>query len=54
MRTRNVSELEFLQAVQEIVETVIPFISYQEIYNSKNTFLRTVEPEKAITFLAPW
>ncbi|WP_027392470.1 NADP-specific glutamate dehydrogenase [Aquimarina latercula] len=54
VRTRNTYEPEFLQAVQEVAETVIPFISSQEIYNGKNILLRMVEPERAITFRVSW
>ena len=51
---RNAHEPEFLQAVQEVAETVIPYIASQEIYDGKNILLRMVEPERAITFRVPW
>ncbi|TRZ45854.1 NADP-specific glutamate dehydrogenase [Robertkochia solimangrovi] len=51
---RNSHEPEFLQAVQEVAETVIPYIAQHEIYNGKNILLRMVEPERAITFRVPW
>ena len=51
---RNAHEPEFLQAVQEVAETVIPYIANQEIYSGKNILLRMVEPERAITFRVPW
>lgn len=51
---RNAHEPEFLQAVQEVAETVIPFIAQQDIYHGKNILLRMVEPERAITFRVPW
>ncbi len=51
---RNAHEPEFLQAVQEVAETVIPFIAQQGIYYGKNILLRIVEPERAITFRVPW
>ncbi|WP_281990174.1 NADP-specific glutamate dehydrogenase [Aquimarina aggregata] len=54
VRARNAHEPEFLQAVQEVAETVIPYISSQEIYNGKNILLRMVEPERAIMFRVPW
>ncbi|GAA4110651.1 NADP-specific glutamate dehydrogenase [Aquimarina addita] len=54
VRSRNGHEPEFLQAVQEVAETVIPYIASQEIYNGKNILLRMVEPERAITFRVPW
>lgn len=51
---RNGHEPEFIQAVQEVAETVIPYIATQEIYNGKNILLRMVEPERAITFRVAW
>lgn len=54
VKARNSHEPEFLQAVQEVAETVIPYIVTKEIYNGKNILLRMVEPERAITFRVPW
>ncbi|WP_062057113.1 NADP-specific glutamate dehydrogenase [Aquimarina longa] len=54
VRARNAHEPEFLQAVQEVAETVIPYIAKNEIYNGKNILLRMVEPERAIMFRVPW
>lgn len=51
---RNFHEPEFLQAVQEVAETVIPYIAANEIYNGKNILLRMVEPERSISFRVPW
>ena len=54
VRDRNTHEPEFLQAVQEVAETVIPYIASKEIYDGKNILLRMVEPERAISFRVPW
>ncbi len=54
VRARNQHEPEFLQAVQEVAETVIPYIASNKIYNGKNVLLRMVEPERAIMFRVPW
>lgn len=54
VRERNAHEPEFLQAVLEVAETVIPYIASQKIYDGKNILLRMVEPERAITFRVPW
>ncbi len=54
VKARNTHEPEFLQAVQEVAETVIPYIAKKEIYNGKNILLRMVEPERAIMFRVPW
>ncbi|SKB32454.1 NADP-specific glutamate dehydrogenase [Maribacter arcticus] len=51
---RNGHEPEFIQAVQEVAETVIPYIATQEIYNGKNILLRMVEPERLISFRVAW
>ncbi len=54
VKVRNGNEPEFLQAVQEVAETVIPYIVTKDIYYGKNVLLRMVEPERAITFRVPW
>lgn len=54
VRSRNGHEPEFLQAVQEVAETTIPYISQNEIYNGKNILLRMVEPERLISFRVAW
>jgi len=51
---RNRHEPEFLQAVKEVAETVIPYIVENEIYHGKNILLRMVEPERVIMFRVPW
>ncbi len=51
---RNGHEPEFMQAVQEVAETVIPYIVTQDIYHGKNILMRMVEPERAITFRVSW
>jgi len=54
VKTRNGHEPEFIQAVQEVAETVIPYIAEQEIYSGKNILLRMVEPERLISFRVAW
>ena len=54
VKTRNGHEPEFIQAVQEVAETVIPYIASNEIYNGKNILLRMVEPERLISFRVAW
>ncbi|MEE9362472.1 MAG: NADP-specific glutamate dehydrogenase [Cellulophaga sp.] len=51
---RNGHEPEFIQAVQEVAETVIPYIAKKDIYNGKNILLRMVEPERLISFRVSW
>ena len=54
VKTRNGHEPEFIQAVQEVAETVIPYIAKHDIYNGKNILLRMVEPERLIYFRVAW
>ncbi|APQ17128.1 NADP-specific glutamate dehydrogenase [Maribacter hydrothermalis] len=51
---RNGHEPEFIQAVQEVAETVIPYAEKQEIYNGKSILLRMVEPERLLSFRVAW
>jgi glutamate dehydrogenase (NADP+) len=50
----NPNEPEFLQAVTEVAETVIPFIEKNEKYENKMLLERMVEPERTILFRVPW
>lgn len=54
VKERNSNEPEFLQAVEEVAEAVIPYIVSQEIYRGKNILLRMVEPERVIMFRVAW
>jgi len=54
VRKRNGHEPEFIQAVQEVAETVIPYIAGKDIYSGKNILLRMVEPERLISFRVSW
>ena len=54
VKERNQFEPEFLQAVEEVAETVIPYIASQEIYYGKNILLRMVEPERVLMFRVAW
>jgi glutamate dehydrogenase (NADP+) len=54
IRSRNGHEPEFIQAVQEVAETVIPYIARKKIYSGKNILLRMVEPERLISFRVSW
>lgn len=54
VKERNGHEPEFLQAVQEVAETVIPYIVKHDIYHGKNILLRMVEPERLISFRVSW
>ena len=42
VKARNGHEPEFIQAVQEVAETVLPYIVQHDIYHGKNILLRMV------------
>ena len=54
VRKRDGHEPEFMQAVEEVAETVIPYILENDIYHGKNILMRMCEPERAITFRVSW
>lgn len=54
VKQRNGHEPEFLQAVEEVAETVLPYIVKHDIYYGKNILLRMVEPERLISFRVSW
>ncbi|MFT4660439.1 MAG: glutamate dehydrogenase (NADP+) [Ulvibacter sp.] len=47
-------EKEFLQAVEEVAEAVIPFIANKPKYKKAKVLERMVEPERTIMFRVPW
>ncbi len=51
---RNPNEPEFLQAVKEVAETVIPFIEQNKKYQNQMLLERMVEPERVIIFRVTW
>ena len=51
---RNQNEPEFMQAVTEVAETVIPYIVKKDIYYGQNILLRMVEPERVVSFRVAW
>lgn len=50
----NSHEPEFLQAVHEVAETILPFIEANPKYRGKMLLERMVEPERTIIFRVPW
>ena len=54
VKEKNGHEPEFLQAVHEVAETVIPFIEANPKYQDKLLLERMVEPERTIIFRVPW
>jgi len=51
---KNPAEVEFHQAVHEVVETIIPFIEENPQYREAKILDRMVEPERVILFRVPW
>ena len=51
---KNGNEPEFIQAVEEVAETVIPFIEKNIKYKTAKILKRIVEPERVIQFRVPW
>lgn len=51
---KNPNEPEFLQAVKEVAETVIPFIEENPKYKTNKILERITEPERTIIFRVPW
>ncbi|GGK56830.1 NADP-specific glutamate dehydrogenase [Rufibacter glacialis] len=54
VEARNPHEPEFLQAVQEVAETIIPFLDENPKYNNARILERMVEPERVLMFRVPW
>ena len=54
MREKNGHEPEFLQAVEEVAEAVIPVIEETPRYKNSIILDRIVEPERVIIFRVPW
>ena len=52
--SRNQNEPEFMQAVTEVAENVIPYIVHNKIYYGQNILLRMVEPERVVSFRVAW
>ena len=54
VRERDAHEPEFLQAVEEVLHSLIPAISQHPEYVEANILERLCEPERVITFKVPW
>ncbi|MBL57348.1 MAG: NADP-specific glutamate dehydrogenase [Flavobacteriales bacterium] len=51
---RNAHEPEFIQSIQEVAETIIPFMDKNKPYKKANILERIIEPERVIYFRVPW
>lgn len=54
VKAKNPSENEFHQAVEEVVESLIPFIEENPKYKEAKILERIVEPERILIFRVPW
>ncbi len=54
VKEKNGHEPEFLQAVEEVAEAVIPVIEETPRYKDSKILDRIVEPERVIMFRVPW
>jgi glutamate dehydrogenase (NADP+) len=54
VRAKNPNEPEFLQAVHEVAESVIPYIADKPKYHDANILERVIEPERTLIFRVPW
>src|SRR4030066_303992 len=54
IKAKNPGENECHQAVQEVAESLIPFIEENPIYKHAKILERIAEPERTIIFRVPW
>jgi glutamate dehydrogenase (NADP+) len=54
VKESNPGESEFLQAVEEVAEAVLPIIDDHPRFKNMKILERMVEPERVITFRVPW
>lgn len=54
VKAKHGHETEFLQAVHEVAEAVIPVIEENPRYKSAKILERMIEPERIIMFKVPW
>ncbi len=54
VKAKNGHEPEFIQAVHEVAEAVIPVIEENPRYKASKILDRIVEPERTIIFRVPW
>ncbi len=54
VKIKNPNEPEFLQAVEEVIENIVPLLENDKSYLQSNIIQRIVEPERTIIFKVPW
>ncbi len=54
VHTQNATQKVFLQAVEEVVQTLTPVLEHKPLYIKEKILERMVEPERMIVFRVPW
>lgn len=54
VKSRNPGEPEFLQAVSEVLESLLPVLEQTPKYQQHKVLERIIEPERVILFRVPW
>ena len=54
LKARNAHEPEFLQAVEEVLESLEPVVDADPRYEQQNIIGRMVQPERVVMFRVPW
>jgi len=54
LKKRNPGEHEFHQAVEEVAESIIPFILDHPVYQEARIFQRMTEPDRVLSFRVVW
>ena len=54
VKKRDENDTEFIQAVEEVLTSLIPFIEKNPQYIKSNLLSRMCEPERQIIFRVPW
>ena len=54
VRLKNANEPEFIQAVEEVAESLTDFLNDNPVYLEQKILERLVEPERTIIFRVPW
>ena len=54
VKDKNIHEPEFIQAAEEFLQSVVPYVSENKKYQDTNILRRIIEPERVLIFRVPW
>ncbi len=54
VKDKNIHEPEFIQAAEEFLQSVAPYVSENKKYQDTNILRRIIEPERVLIFRVPW